>query len=81
MNKTRRKKIENQINVIEAALSEIEDLKDEEQESFDNIPENLQMSDRAMDSEMALDAMNDAIESIEDGIASIRVGLDDLGGA
>ena len=74
MNKIRRKKIEDQINIIEAALSEIEDLKDEEQESFDNIPENLQMSDRAMDSEMALDSMNDAIEAIEDGVASIRVG-------
>ena len=38
------------------------------------------MSDRAIDSEMALDTLNDAIESIADGIASIQSGLDDLGG-
>ena len=45
---------------------ELETLRDEEQECLDNMPENLQGSDRYQAAEDAISAMDDAISTIED---------------
>ena len=61
----------------EAWAAQGEELKDElenkcsdESDYFDNIPENLQGSQRAMDSEEAIDKMNEAIESMDNAIGA-----------
>lgn len=72
MNKARRKKIQKAIDMLETgndvdqALAILEDVLYAEEDAYDNIPENLQGSWRAMDSEEAIDALNDAIELLTD---------------
>ena len=72
MNKTRQKKIQKAIDMLEMgdgvdqALDILEEVLYAEEDAYDNIPENLQGSWRAMDSEEAIDALNDAIELLTD---------------
>jgi hypothetical protein len=46
----------------------LENICSDEQDCFDNMPENLQGSQRGMDAEEAIDAMNEAIESMGNAI-------------
>ena len=74
MNNVRRKNIKMVIAQLKMAKYDLQRLLDEEQDYFDNMPENLQNSMRAMDSEEYIEMMEDAIESleeIEDSLSSI----------
>ena len=72
MNKARRKKIQKAIDILETgddvdqALAILEDVLYAEEDAYDNIPENLQGSWRAEESEEAIDALNDAIDLLTD---------------
>ena len=72
MNKARRKKIQKAIDMLEMgngvgqALAILEDVLYAEEDAYDNIPENLQASWRAEESEEAIDALNDAIDLLTD---------------
>lgn len=72
MNKARRKKIQKAIDMLEMGdgigqvLAILEDVLYDEEDAYDNIPENLQGSWRAMESEEAIDALNDAIDLLTD---------------
>ena len=41
-------------------------IRDEEEYAFDSMPEGLQYSSRGMDSESAIDSLNNAIEQLEE---------------
>lgn len=73
MNKTRRNDIYNVITRIEMAKNALQALLDEEQDSFDNMPENLQGSMRGMESEESIDTMSEAIESLEEAIETLNM--------
>lgn len=64
------------ISVIKESLSDlcsqIEALKDEEQESFDNTPESLQQAERGQQSEEAINALDSAMTSVNDAIESLE---------
>lgn len=74
MNKERRKEIKRIINwlekiekfedkpLLETMTKNLENVMSEEQDMYDNIPENLQNSIRAMDSEEAIDSMGEALD-------------------
>lgn len=72
MNKARRKMIQKAIDILEMgdsvaqALAILEDVLYAEEAAYDNIPENLQGSWRAEESEEAIDALNDAIDLLTD---------------
>ena len=77
MNKQRRKNLMEVIDALENCSLDIECLLDEEQDSYDSIPESLQESERGQLMENAIDCLDsargsisDAIESIEDAIGS-----------
>ena len=53
---------------LEGLYNDLEDLKSEEEEYYDSIPENLQGGMRAMDSEAAIDNMDEALSLIEDAM-------------
>ena len=53
---------------FEGYYSILEDIKNDEEEYFDNMPENLQGSMRGMDSEEAISNMDDALEVLEQAI-------------
>ena len=68
MNKERRRKIDKTVenvnslqNVLEELQQQIEEIRDEEQDYLDNIPENLQNSERYETAENALDNLEEAV--------------------
>lgn len=75
MNKNRRKeimvwnrKVEEWIAHGEELKNELENICSDEDEYFNNMPENLQGSQRGMDAEEAIDCMNEAIECMDNAI-------------
>ena len=80
MNNVRRKQLKNLANRIsimndiqdtshlQEYYSILEDIKNDEEEYYDNMPENLQGSIRGMDSEEAISNMDDALEVLEQAI-------------
>lgn len=81
MNKARRKQIEKIIarledlkSSLESIHEDVEGVQSDEQEAFDNIPENLQESERYETAEAAVDALDSAeggFEEVTDCIDSI----------
>lgn len=64
MNKKRREKISKAVISLEEILTLVEEILDEEQDAYDNMPENLQSSMRAEESEEAIDTLGEAMENI-----------------
>ena len=71
MNKQRRKMISDVIERIEIAKNDLEMIRDEEQEAFDNLPDGLQGSERG-------EAMEDAIYQMEEAMDSMDEIIDNL---
>lgn len=72
MNNQRRKEIEKNLEAMRDILATLESLKDEEQEYIDNMPENLQESEKYYQSEGYVDIMEDAIGEIDSAIEEIQ---------
>lgn len=76
MNHDRRKLLRQ----IEAQLSNIfndlETIRDEERDSFDNMPEALQSGERGQASEAAADALESAAESAQEALQSCQAALE-----
>lgn len=72
MNKARRRSIENVLNQLRDIQTAVEELRDEEQECLDNIPENLQGSTRYEESERAADSLDSAYDSIEEACGNLE---------
>lgn len=66
MNKARRNIIQGSINYIERIL---QDVLDEERDAFENMPENLQNSERGQISQDAQENLEAAIEALEEAIS------------
>lgn len=86
MNADRRKRIEAirtkmedaVTSAIEEASAAIEEIKDEEQEAFDNLPESLQQGDKGQVMEAAISALDTAISSLGDiDVASVVSALEE----
>lgn len=71
MNKQRRARLAEAHSLLGRAVSIVERAKDEEQDSFDNLPENLQSSERGELMEEAIDELQTAIDSINDAMEHI----------
>lgn len=69
MNKERRNRIIDAINRIEAL---IQDILEDEQEAYDNMPENLQVSENGIISEEAQDSLDSAIDALEEAISYLE---------
>ena len=72
MNKSRRQQLSKWLADIEEIKNELETICSDEQEYFDNMPENLQGSQRGCDSEEAIEQMEEAVSSIEEAISIIE---------
>lgn len=66
MNKQRRERLSKLISQAEEMSAELEAIRDEEQEAFDNMPENMQGGERGDKMQEAIEAMDTAITSLED---------------
>lgn len=66
MNKQRRRALSNIYSQIENVIAQLEEVKDEEQDAFDNMPPNLQESDRGEAMQEAIYAMEGAFNALEE---------------
>ena len=72
MNKNRRKALKALMDQLEDIKSSLEEIQSEEEDYRDNIPENLQGSERYEIADTACDNLYDAVSSLEDAISSIE---------
>lgn len=75
MNKARRQELSDVIRGLNsmqdaddlyAWINTLDNIKDDEQSYYDNIPENLQSSQRAEDSESAIDNLDEALDLLNE---------------
>ena len=83
MNNERRNRISNLISSINGidleSLHEVaNDLAALEQESYDNMPEGLQCSERGEKAEAAIGSLEDAMSSIQDAVAALEEAINAL---
>lgn len=72
MNKARRKALDEVISKIEEAKELLENLQAEEEEYRDNMPENLQGSERYEAADAAVDNMSSTVDALDEAISSIE---------
>lgn len=76
MNNARRKKLNTILEKIVEIHTALEEVKDEEQEYFENIPENFQSSERYEKAETAVAALEDALSMFDDIADNIDTALE-----
>lgn len=72
MNKERKARIKNIIKEIEQVKEKLQEVLNEEESVFDNMPENLQCSMRGEESEESIDYMNEAIDVLDNAIEQLE---------
>lgn len=72
MNQIRRKKIRKAIETLNNVRSVVDQILDEEQDSFDNTPEALQDSEKGDKMQEAISQLEDAVDNIDDAIESLE---------
>lgn len=72
MNKQRRARIEEIIASLAELQSDIELIRDEEQEAFDNLPEGPQESERGERMQEAIDRLEDAFGNVDEAIENLN---------
>ena len=78
MNKKRRNEIALNLRTLVMIKNNFESILFDEQNSYDNIPENLQNSDRAIESEEAIDCLDNAVDYIETAIDNLSDAIDSI---
>ena len=76
MNKIRREALQEISVKLEDIKSDIETLRDEEQEYVDNMPESLQSSEKHDTAENAVSSMDSAIDGLDDVCSSLGEAID-----
>lgn len=72
MNNKRRSRIDRAIDYLEPSLNIIRDILLEEQDAYDNLPENLQDSEKGSTMEDCIQNLEDALDSIEEAISYLE---------
>ena len=76
MNKMNRKQLSDLISRIETIHEELDEIKDGEEEEFDNMPENLQDSEKGEALSEIIDFLDSASESLNESVESIQSAID-----
>lgn len=71
--RTRLRSIEEDLGRV---LNLLNSIYDEEQDCMDNVPENLQDSERYSNMEACVEALSDAVYNLEEAIDSIKEAID-----
>lgn len=76
MNKVRRKNLQSIADQLEYLKSQIEDICSDEEEYRDNIPDNMQESERYEKANEACDNLSEAVDNLEEVISSIEAAIE-----
>ena len=71
MNKQRRKQLADMVEQLELLKSELEEVTEQEEEAFENMPESIQESDRGQRMQEVIEILDNAMLSIEEAIDGI----------
>ena len=71
MNRARRSMIAEAVELLTQLQADIQSVRDEEDDAFNNLPESLQDGERGQAMAEAVGQMDDAISGLEDAIASL----------
>lgn len=71
MNDKRRKSLDEAINFLDNAKSLIEQIKEEEEETLENLPDNMKEGDKGSAMQEAIDNLDTALGSIEDASSAV----------
>ena len=66
LNKEKRRRLREAQRLLASATRIVEQVRDEEQDDFDNMPESLQESDNGQRMEEAIDHLDDALRALEE---------------
>lgn len=66
MNRARRKRLSEALDLILQAKDILDEVKDEEQEAFDNLPENFQYGERGEQMEEYISDIEEAFDNLEE---------------
>ncbi len=72
MNKQRRKRLEEAFDLIGQAQSILEEVKDEEQEAHDNLPESIQYGEKGEEMEGYIEMLDEAYGYLDDANSVIE---------
>jgi ribosome recycling factor len=72
MNKQRRAEITKAVNMIEEGKAILESVRDEEQDTFDNMPESLQGGEKGSAMEEAVNNLDEAINSLDETVGTVN---------
>ena len=76
MNKTTRKELSSYLDELNEIKESIQCIADDEQDKADNMPDNLQMSEKHDLYEEIAEKLNDAVSSIEEATDYIQEAID-----
>ena len=76
MNKTNRTQLSDLISRLESLNEELTEVKDGEEEKYDNMPENLQDSERGEILSDVVDFLDIAVEDLNDAVEQIQNAID-----
>jgi hypothetical protein len=71
MNKQRRKDIQTVLTKLYEIQEELQDITAQEEEALENLPENLQYSERGQAMQESIYELNETLDSIEDIIGTL----------
>lgn len=72
MNKTRRKRLEEILTILQDSMTDLEYIKDEEQEAYDNLPESLQESEKGETMQEYADDIDSVISDLDSVISDLE---------
>ena len=72
MNNRKRNALREAVEFLNKAIIIVENVSDQEQDAIDNMPENLQDSDRYESMEYAVDSLSSATERIEEAVEYVQ---------
>jgi hypothetical protein len=76
MNDQRRKRITELVVLLEGLKADIEFVQQEEQDYYDNMPENLQGSDKGQAAEAAADSLQEAADEVGNAIDNLNSSIE-----
>ena len=77
MNAERRKAINTAISSLEEIKATIEELQNEEQDYYDNMPESFQSGEKGEKGEAAAGALQEAIDSVDSTIENLNTACEE----
>lgn len=72
MNNARRKELQAVADKLEDLKTELERIKGDEQDGFDNLPESLQSGESGQKMEAAIDQIDEAFNALDEALGAIQ---------